>query len=108
MKKLDKITPQNEDFARWYTDVIQNGDLMAYGATKGCIIFKPLAYSIWENIQAKMDIEFKKRGVQNVYLPLLIPESLLQKEKNHVEGFNPELATVTEVGGKKIGRKVFL
>ncbi|WP_203341537.1 proline--tRNA ligase [Metamycoplasma hominis] len=108
MKKLDKITPQNEDFARWYTDVIQNGDLMAYGATKGCIIFKPLAYSIWENIQAKMDIEFKKRGVQNVYLPLLIPESLLQKEKNHVEGFNPELATVTEVGGKKLAEKFFI
>ncbi|TPE56763.1 proline--tRNA ligase [[Mycoplasma] falconis] len=108
MKKIDKITPQKEDFARWYTDVIKNGDLMAYGATKGSIIFKPLSFSIWDNIRLNLDKEFKKVGVQNVYLPLLIPESLLQKEKDHLEGFNPELATVTEVGGKKLAEKYYI
>ncbi|AZG68596.1 proline--tRNA ligase [Mycoplasma struthionis] len=108
MKKLEKITPQLENFARWYTDVIQNGDLMAYGANKGSIIFKPLSFGIWDNIRLNLDREFKKVGVKNVYLPLLIPESLLQKEKDHLEGFNPELATVTEVGGKKLAEKYYI
>ncbi|AXE60963.1 proline--tRNA ligase [[Mycoplasma] phocae] len=108
MKKLEKITPQNEDFARWYTDVIKNGDLMAYGASKGSIIFKPLSFGIWDNIRLILDREFKKAGVQNVNLPLLIPESLLAKEKEHLEGFNPELATVTEVGGKKLSEKYYI
>ncbi|BDX52447.1 proline--tRNA ligase [Metamycoplasma equirhinis] len=108
MKKIEKITPQSEDFAKWYTDVIKNGDLMAYGATKGSIIFKPLSFGIWDNIRLHLDKEFKKVGVQNVYLPLLIPESLLTKEKEHLEGFNPELATVTEVGGKKLAEKYFI
>ncbi|AWX69398.1 proline--tRNA ligase [[Mycoplasma] anseris] len=108
MKKLDKITPQNEDFARWYTDVIKNGDLMAYGASKGSIIFKPLSFGIWDNIRLALDKKFKTKNVQNVYLPLLIPESLLQKEKDHLEGFNPELATITEVGGKKLNEKFYI
>ncbi|AWX42581.1 Proline--tRNA ligase [Metamycoplasma cloacale] len=108
MKKLEKITPQNVDFAKWYTDVIKNGDLMAYGSTKGSIIFKPLSFGIWDNIRFELDKKFKAKGVQNVYLPLLIPESLLQKEKDHLQGFNPELATVTEVGGKKLSEKYFI
>ncbi|WP_369085843.1 proline--tRNA ligase [Metamycoplasma spumans] len=108
MKKLEKITPQSENFARWYTDVIQNGDLMAYGSTKGSIIFKPLSFGIWDNIRLNLDKKFKSVGVQNVNLPLLIPESLLQKEKDHLQGFNPELATVTEVGGKKLAEKYYI
>ncbi|BAP39435.1 proline--tRNA ligase [Metamycoplasma canadense] len=108
MKKLEKITTQKENFAKWYTDVIQNGDLMAYGSSKGSIIFKPLSFGIWDNIRLNLDSQFKKIGVQNVNLPLLIPESLLNKEKNHITGFNPELATVTEVGGRKLNEKFFI
>ncbi|PZW00590.1 proline--tRNA ligase [Metamycoplasma auris] len=108
MKKLEKITTQEENFAKWYTDVIQNGDLMAYGSSKGSIIFKPLSFGIWDNIRLILDKEFKRIGVKNVNLPLLIPESLLNKEKNHIDGFNPELATVTEVGGKKLTEKFFI
>ncbi|PWC08853.1 proline--tRNA ligase [Mycoplasmopsis arginini] len=108
MKKLEKITTQQENFAKWYTDVIKNGDLMAYGSSKGSIIFKPLSFGIWDNIRLQLDKEFKKLGVKNVNLPLLIPESLLNKEKNHIAGFNPELATVTEVGGKKLSEKFFI
>ena len=108
MKKLEKITPQSEDFAKWYTNVIQNGDLMAYGSSKVSIIFKPLSFGIWDNIRKVLDIQFKEKGVKNVYLPLLIPEFLLQKEKDHLAGFNPELATVTEVGGKKLAEKYFI
>ena len=108
MKKLEKITPQKEDFSRWYTDVIKNGDLMAYSGSKGSIIFKPISFAIWDNIHKNLDILFETQNVENVYLPLLIPESLLQKEKDHLSGFNPELATVTEVGGKKLNEKYFI
>ncbi|MGX9394806.1 proline--tRNA ligase [Mycoplasma sp. 1781] len=108
MKKLEKITTQKENFAKWYTDVIQNGDLMAYGSSKGSIIFKPLSFGIWDNIRLILDKKFKTLGVQNVNLPLLIPESLLAKEKNHIAGFNPELATITEVGGKKLNEKFYI
>ncbi|MBN4089655.1 proline--tRNA ligase [Mycoplasma enhydrae] len=108
MKKLEKITLQKDNFAKWYTDVIQNGDLMSYGSSKGSIIFKPLSFGIWDNIRLQLDKRFKKLGVQNVNLPLLIPEELLNREKSHVKGFNPELATVTEVGGKKLNEKFFI
>ncbi|WP_330463373.1 proline--tRNA ligase [Metamycoplasma gateae] len=108
MKKLEKITTQEENFAKWYTDVIKNGDLMAYGSSKGSIIFKPLSFGIWDNIRLILDKKFKEIGVQNVNLPLLIPENLLNKEKNHISGFNPELATVTEVGGKKLSEKFYI
>lgn len=108
MKKIEKITLQKEDFASWYTDVIKNGDLMSYGSSKGSIIFKPLSFAIWENIRNTLDKMFKTKNVKNVYLPLLIPESLLQKEKEHVQGFNPELATITEVGGKKLSEKFYV
>ena len=108
MKKIEKITLQKEDFASWYTDVIKNGDLMSYGSSKGSIIFKPLSFAIWENIRNTLDKMFKTKNVKNVYLPLLIPESLLQKEKEHVQGFNPELATITEVGGKKLSEEFYV
>lgn len=108
MKKIEKITPQNENFATWYTDVIKNGDLMSYGTSKGSIIFKPLSFGIWDNIRNNLDKLFKKHDVKNVYLPLLIPESLLQKEKDHLKGFNPELATITEVGNKKLNEKFYV
>ncbi|MBN0919627.1 proline--tRNA ligase [[Mycoplasma] gypis] len=107
-KKIEKITPLKEDFSRWYLDVIKNGDLIAYGQARGSIIFKPLSYGIWENIQKNLDYEFKKLGVKNVYFPLLIPESLINREKEHVEGFNPELATVTQVGGKKLAENYYI
>ena len=102
MKELDKITPLEIDFSRWYTDVVKQGNLIAYGNTKGSMIFKPISYGIWENVQVEMNKLFKKEGVQNVYLPLLIPMSYIEKEKDHVKGFAPELATVTRVGDKEL------
>ncbi|MGX9358335.1 proline--tRNA ligase [Mycoplasma sp. 128] len=107
-KKIDKITPLKEDFSKWYLDVIKNGDLISYTQVRGSIIFKPLSYGIWENIQRNLDNEFKKLGVQNVYFPLLIPESLINREKEHVEGFSPELATVTHVGDKKLSENYYI
>ena len=97
-KLVEAITPMEEDFAQWYTDVVKKADLMDYSSVKGCMIFKPAGYAIWENIQSEMDRRFKETGVENVYLPLFIPESLLEKEKDHVEGFAPEVAWVTQGG----------
>ncbi|RIV16364.1 proline--tRNA ligase [Mycoplasmopsis gallopavonis] len=107
-KELDKITPLEKDFPRWYTDVVKNGNLIAYGPTKGTLIFKPNSYGIWELIQENLNKIFKEKGVQNVYLPLLIPESLFALEKEHVEGFNPELATVTHVGNRELSEKLYI
>ena len=100
MKKLDKITPMEQDFAKWYQDVVKQGNLIAYGALQGSMVFKPISYGIWENIQTELNKIFRKNGVQNVYLPLLIPSSYIEREKDHVKGFAPELATVTRVGDK--------
>ena len=97
-KLVEAITSMEVDFAQWYTDVVKKAELMAYSSVKGCMIFKPAGYAIWENIQAEMDRRFKETGVENVYMPLFIPESLLQKEKDHVEGFAPEVAWVTKGG----------
>lgn len=108
MKKLDKITPLEQDFAKWYTDVVKNGNLIKYGSTKGSIIYLPNSYGIWELIQQHFNKILKEKGVQNVYLPLLIPESLFKIEKEHLEGFNPELATVTHVGNKELSEKLFI
>ncbi|AIA29719.1 prolyl-tRNA synthetase [Mycoplasmopsis californica] len=108
MKELDKITPLEKDFSRWYTDVVKQGNLIAYGPLKGTLVFKPNSYGIWELIQKQLNEEFKNYGVQNVYLPLLIPERLFNKEKEHVDGFNPELATITHVGNEKLDEKVFV
>ncbi|MCR5685801.1 MAG: proline--tRNA ligase [Lachnospiraceae bacterium] len=97
-KQVEQITSMAEDFAQWYTDIVSKAELMDYSSVKGCMIFKPAGYAIWENIQKNLDAMFKKAGVENVYMPLFIPESLLEKEKDHVEGFAPEVAWVTHGG----------
>jgi prolyl-tRNA synthetase len=106
--KMNLITPRDVDFAKWYTDVVKNAGLIDYGQVKGTMIFKPYGFAIWENIQRILDAEFKKLGVQNVYFPLLIPKSLLTKEADHVEGFAPELATVTKVGNKQLEEELYI
>lgn len=102
-KKNDKklvaaITSMEADFAQWYTDVVKKAELIDYANVKGCMVIKPAGYAIWELIQRQLDDMFKAAGVENVYMPLFIPESLLQKEKDHVEGFAPEVAWVTHGG----------
>ncbi|MGM9522575.1 MAG: proline--tRNA ligase [Oscillospiraceae bacterium] len=101
-KKVEQITDMDVDFAQWYTDVCRKAELIDYTSIKGMFIYQPYGYAIWENIQHILDEEFKKLGHQNVYLPVLIPESLLQKEKDHVEGFAPECAWVTMGGADKL------
>ena len=97
-KLVEAITSMEDDFAQWYTDVVKKADLMDYTSVKGCMVLKPAGYALWENIQKEADARFKATGVENVYLPMFIPESLLQKEKDHVEGFAPEVAWVTHGG----------
>jgi len=97
-RKVEQITDMEQDFAQWYTDVVLKSDLIGYTSVKGFMVLKPAGYAIWELMQQQMDARFKETGVENVYLPLLIPESLLQKEKDHVEGFAPEVAWVTHGG----------
>ena len=97
-KLVEAITSMEEDFAQWYTDVVKKAELIDYSSIKGCMILKPDGYAIWENIQKELDRRFKETGVENVYLPMFIPESLLNKEKEHVEGFAPEVAWVTHGG----------
>ncbi len=100
------ITNIEEDFAKWYTDIVLKADLADYTDTKGCIAIKPYGYEIWENIQKYTDAKFKKLGIKNIYLPVLIPESLLNKEKDHVEGFAPEVAWVTIGGQEELEEKL--
>lgn len=97
-KLVEAITAMEDDFAQWYTDVVKKAELIDYTSVKGCMVFKPAGYAIWELIQKQLDARFKETGVENVYLPMFIPESLLQKEKDHVEGFAPEVAWVTHGG----------
>ena len=97
-KLVQAITARDVDFAQWYTDVVREAKLCDYSAAKGCLNYLPNGYAIWENIQSNLDKRFKKTGVENVYLPVLIPESLLQKEGDHIEGFAPEVAWVTQGG----------
>lgn len=97
-KLVEAITPMDEDFAQWYTDVVKKAELTDYTSVKGCMVIKPAGYAIWELLQRQLDERFKATGVQNVYLPMFIPESLLEKEKDHVEGFAPEVAWVTHGG----------
>ena len=97
-KLVESITSMDVDFAQWYTDVVKKAELTDYTSVKGCMVIKPYGYAIWENIQHELDRRFKETGVENVYLPMFIPESLLQKEKDHVEGFAPEVAWVTHGG----------
>ncbi|MDD6207589.1 MAG: proline--tRNA ligase [Clostridiales bacterium] len=98
-KLVEAITSMEDDFAQWYTDVVRKAELCEYSSIKGCMIFLPNGYAIWENIQKELDRRFKETGVENVYMPMFIPEGLLEKEKDHVEGFAPEVAWVTH-GGK--------
>ena len=97
-KLVEAITSMEEDFAQWYTDVVKKAELIDYSNVKGCMVIKPAGYAIWELIQRQLDDMFKQTGVENVYMPMFIPESLLQKEKDHVEGFAPEVAWVTHGG----------
>lgn len=97
--KNKMITSRDEDFAKWYTDIVRNAKLAAYSNVKGCIVFEPNGYAIWENMQKVLDRKFKLLGHQNVYMPMFIPENLLKKEAEHVEGFAPEVAWITR-GGK--------
>ena len=104
-KLVESITARDVDFAQWYTDVVKEAKLCEYSNVKGCLNYLPNGYAIWENIQNILDKRFKETGVQNVYFPLLIPENLLQKEKDHIEGFAPEVAWVTQGGEEKLEEK---
>jgi len=97
-----KVTPRNKDFSRWYTDVVQMGDLADYAPVKGCMVIKPHGYALWENVKGGLDRRFKATGHVNAYFPLFIPLNFIQKEAKHVEGFSPELAIVTVGGGKQL------
>ena len=101
-KMVEAITPMNEDFAKWYTDICKKAELIEYTSVKGCMVIRPYGYAIWENIQKILDKMFKDTGHENVCMPMFIPESLLQKEKDHVEGFAPEVAWVTHGGSEKL------
>lgn len=103
---VTEITPQSEDFSRWYIDVIKKAELMDYSPVRGCIVFRPEGYELWENIQRDLDRRFKETGHRNAYFPLFIPETFFQKEKEHVEGFNPELPWVTEAAGEKLEERL--
>ncbi|MBR4998470.1 MAG: proline--tRNA ligase, partial [Clostridia bacterium] len=102
------IADINENFPQWYTDVVLKTDMVDYGPVKGTMVIKPYGYAIWENIQNYLDKKFKKQGVQNAYFPLLIPESYLKKEAEHVEGFAPEVAVVTYAGGEELNEKLII
>ncbi|WP_294406102.1 proline--tRNA ligase [uncultured Ruminococcus sp.] len=101
-KMVDAITSMDEDFAKWYTDICMKAELVSYTSVKGCMVIRPYGYAIWENIQRILDGRFKELGHENVCMPMFIPESLLQKEKDHVEGFAPEVAWVTHGGSEKL------
>ncbi len=101
-KMVAAITSMEEDFAQWYTDIVKKAELIEYTSVKGCMVIRPYGYAIWENIQRILDGMFKETGHENVCMPMFIPESLLQKEKDHVEGFAPEVAWVTHGGSEKL------
>ena len=106
MKKNKAITSRDVDFAQWYTDIVRNAKLASYSNVKGFTVFEPNGYAIWENIQAVADKRFKELGHQNIMMPMLIPESLLNKEADHIEGFAPEVAWVTHGGNKKLEERI--
>ncbi len=105
-KQVEQITDMETDFAKWYTDVCTKAELIDYSSVKGLFILRPYGYALWENIQKELDARFKEDGHENVYLPMLIPESLLQKEKDHVKGFAPECAWVTHGGNEKLEERL--
>ncbi|MDD2427812.1 MAG: proline--tRNA ligase, partial [Eubacteriales bacterium] len=110
MSKKDKlvkaITSRDEDFSQWYTDIVTQAELSSYSAVRGCMIVRPYATALWELIRDDLDRRFKETGHENVIMPLFIPESLLQKEKDHVEGFAPEVAWVTHGGDEKLSERL--
>lgn len=105
-KMVEAITSRDVDFAQWYTDIVKKADLIDYSSVKGCMIIRPYGYAIWENIQKLLDARFKETGHENVYMPMFIPEGLLNKEKEHVEGFAPEVAWVTYGGNEKLTERL--
>lgn len=105
-KMVEEITSMDVDFAKWYTDVVKKAELCEYTSVKGCMVLRPYGYAIWENIQRIMDGMFKETGHENVCMPMFIPESLLQKEKDHVEGFAPEVAWVTHGGAEELEERL--
>ena len=105
-KMVDSITSRDVDFAQWYTDIVKKAELIEYTSVKGCMVIRPYGYAIWENMQKILDGMFKETGHENVCMPMFIPESLLQKEKDHVEGFAPEVAWVTHGGSDKLEERL--
>lgn len=105
-KLVEAITSMDVDFAQWYTDIVKKAELIEYSSVKGAVILRPYGYALWENIQGYLDKKFKETGHENVYMPMLIPESLLQKEKDHVEGFAPEVAWVTHGGSEPLTERL--
>lgn len=105
-KLVEAITSMDVDFAKWYTDIVKKAELIEYSSVKGAVILRPYGYALWENIQGYLDKKFKETGHENVYMPMLIPESLLQKEKDHVEGFAPEVAWVTHGGSEPLTERL--
>ena len=105
-KMVEAITSMDEDFAQWYTDIVKKAELVEYTSVKGCMVIRPYGYAIWENMQRILDGMFKQTGHENVCMPMFIPESLLQKEKDHVEGFAPEVAWVTHGGSEKLEERL--
>ena len=105
-KQVEAITSMDVDFAQWYTDIVKKAELVEYSGIKGCMIIRPTGYAIWELIQKELDARFKATGVENVYMPMFIPESLLNKEKDHVEGFAPEVAWVTHGGTEQLQERM--
>ncbi len=103
---VEHITPRDVDFSQWYTDVILKSELVDYAPVRGCMVIRPYGFAIWERIKEEMDKRFKATGHQNVYMPMLIPESLLLKEAEHVEGFAPEVAWVTQGGSEKLQERL--
>jgi len=108
MKQLDSITPRDTDFAKWYTDVVTKSGLTAYSNVKGCMVLPPYGNELWENMRDELNTRIKKTGAKNVTLPLLIPESMFKKEKEHVEGFAPEFLMVTQSGEEKLAERLVL
>ena len=105
-KQVKEITSMDENFAQWYTDIVKKAELMDYSSVKGCMVIEPYGYAIWENMVAILDKKFKELGHQNVSMPMFIPESLLQKEKDRIEGFAPEVAWVTHGGEEKLQERL--
>lgn len=105
-KFVQQITSMEEDFTKWYTDVVLKAELTSYSNVAGCVIYRPYGYALWEAIKAEFDARFKATGHENVYMPMFIPESLLQKEKEHVTGFAPEVAWVTQGGSEPLAERM--